>query len=80
MYGGTVDGVDGANKATYGVRAWGNGTIQFSSGTGIGNVKVYNCDAGVRVDIGGVMIGTSSGITNSGNTANTSNDGTGVLA
>ena len=80
IYGGTMDGdAGGGNKATYGFRSFGNATIQFSSGTNIGNVKVYNCDVGIRVDQAGVVVGSSSGVTNSGNGSNTSNDGTGVL-
>jgi hypothetical protein len=79
IYGGTLDGIDGANKATYGFRAWGNATVQFSSGTGIGTAKVYNCDIGVRVDLAGAVIG-SAGLGFAGNGSNTSNDGTGLLA
>lgn len=72
--GGSINGIAGVNKATYGVRAWGSSTIQCN-GAGGGFLKVKNCDIGVRADSVASIVGTANN-TYSGNGANESADGT----
>lgn len=69
IYGGTIEGdAGGGNKATYGFRVWGTAIGQTT--TGFGNLKIRNCDTGLRADtIAGIL--TSSAVSYTNCTTNT---------
>jgi len=69
IFGGTVEGdAGGGNKATYGFRVWGTAIGQTT--TGFGNLKIRNCDTGLRADtVAGIL--TSSAVSYTSCTTNT---------
>jgi hypothetical protein len=59
--GGSINGVAGGNKATYGIRCVSTSTVQCNGGgAGNGNLKVKNCDTGVSAAIVSNVVGTAN--------------------